>query len=373
MDYPFADIAGQFHVPGEFLVAEPYGSGHINDTYAVVFTCDGMQMRYVLQRINHVVFGDPPALMENISRVTRHLNRKMLERGVNDIVRRTLTVIPTHGGKDYYRDHAGNYWRLYIFIEGARTYDIITSADQAYQAAHAFGNFQKDLIDLPEPALHETIPDFHNGITRLQTLLSILKQDPVNRVKDARNEITFLLNHASLLEIIPGLINSGLVPVRITHNDTKLNNVMIDDKTGEGICVIDLDTVMPGSVLYDFGDMVRTSTITAAEDERDLSKVAMSMPLFNAVARGYLTSAAFFLNAAECGHLVTAGKIITLIIGMRFLTDFLAGDLYFKTQREDHNLDRCRTQFQLLKSIMIQENEMNSVVAECIRSAAVLT
>jgi hypothetical protein len=373
MEYSFAEIVDRFCVRGTFLDAQPYGSGHINDTYAVVIDRGGSSVRYILQRINHTVFADPPSLMENISRVTRHLNRKKSERGEDDVSRRTLTVIPVKTGGDYYRDPAGNYWRMYIFIEGARTYDIITSVDQACQAAKAFGEFQRDLIDLPGSPLHDTIPEFHNGISRFNTFQSILEKDPRGRAECARDEIAFLLDHKTLLELIPQLIRSGAVPVRITHNDTKLNNVMIDDRTGEGICVIDLDTVMPGSVLYDFGDMVRTSTITAPEDERDLSKVSMSMPFFKAVARGYLSTANHFLNNAERTHLVTAGKVMPLIIGMRFLTDYLAGDQYFKTQRENHNLDRCRTQFQLQKSIMAQEQEMKAVIKEYISEPVMST
>lgn len=373
MDHSLVEIVDRFCVRGSFLGVQPYGSGHINDTYAVVIDRDGTPVRYLLQRINHSVFADPPALMENISRVTRYLTRKICERGEDDISRRTLTVIPVHTGGEYYRDPAGNYWRMYIFIEGARTYDIITSVDQACQAAKAFGAFQRDLIDLPEPPLHETIPEFHNGISRFNTFQSILEKDPCSRAERARDEIAFLLDHKALLELIPQLIRSGAVPVRITHNDTKLNNVMIDDRTGEGICVIDLDTVMPGSVLYDFGDMVRTSTITATEDERDLSKVSMSMPFFKAVARGYLSTANHFLNNAERMHLVTAGKVMPLIIGMRFLTDYLAGDQYFKIQHENQNLDRCRTQFQLLRSIITQEQEMKAVVEECMPEQVMTT
>ena len=294
--------------------------------------------------------------MENIQRVTAHLRLKLA--GQADLDRRTLTLIPTRTGQPYYRDEAGNYWRAYIFIEQARTYDAVESPQQAFAAAKAFGRFQKLLTDLPAPRLHDTIPDFHHTPKRFTALESSIAADSCNRANLAKPEIVFALAHKPITAV---LIKAGL-PERITHNDTKFNNVMLDDTTGEGLCVIDLDTVMPGLALYDFGDQVRTTTSPAKEDERDLSKVGLQFAMFEALVRGYLAEAGDFLTPAERQYLVFAGKLITFEIGIRFLADFLAGDVYFKTHREGHNLDRCRTQFRLIESIEHQENQMNKLV-----------
>ena len=349
-------VASQFQIYGEFLSAGPYGSGHINDTYCAVFNQGGTSVRYILQRINHNVFKTPVALMDNIQRVTSHISGKVA--GLADFTRCGLTLIPTRDGRAWHCDAGGNYWRAYIFIEKAQTYDAVESPQQAFQAARAFGRFQKLLSDLPAPRLHDTIPDFHHTPKRFAKLEAAIAADSAHRARLAQPEIEFALNHKAMTGV---LLSAGL-PERVTHNDTKLNNVMLDDQTGEGICVIDLDTVMPGLALYDFGDIVRTSTSPAREDERDLSKVKMQFPMFEAVARGYLTTAAEFLTAAERQHLVFSGKLITFEIGIRFLTDFLEGDTYFKVHREGHNLDRCRTQFALVESIEQQEDRMNKLV-----------
>ncbi len=349
-------IARQFQIAGEFAGAEPYGSGHINDTYCVTFNQGGTRVRYIFQRINHNIFKNPVALMENIRRVTVHLGEQYA--GAPDRHRRVLTLILTQDGASFYRDAEGNYWRAYIFIEKARTFDAVESVAQAFQAAKAFGQFQKLLADLPAPRLNDTIPDFHHTPKRFAALENAIQADAVNRARLARPEIEFALRHQAICSV---LLDAKL-PERVTHNDTKFNNVMLDDATGEGICVIDLDTAMPGLALYDFGDMVRTATSPADEDEQDLSKVTMQFPMFEALARGYLSSAAEFLTPAEKKFLPFSGKLITLEIGLRFLTDFLAGDTYFKVHREGHNLDRCRTQFKLVQSIEQQEEQMNQLV-----------
>jgi hypothetical protein len=352
-------VARQFQIYGEFLSAEPYGSGHINDTYCVVFDQAGSRVRYIFQRINHLVFKNPVALMENISRVTRHLGGKFA--GTRDESRRALTLIPARDGKPFHLDEAGNYWRVYLFVEQARTYDAVQSTAQAFEAAQAFGRFQSLLADLPAPRLHDTIPDFHHTPKRFLALEQAIAADAVNRAALAKPEIAFALRHQAMT----GVLLEANLPERVTHNDTKFNNVMLDDATGEGVCVIDLDTVMPGLALYDVGDMVRTTTSPAKEDERDLTKVTMQFPMFEALMRGYLASAADFLTPAEKRHLAFAGKLITFTIGIRFLTDFLAGDTYFKVHRAGHNLDRCRTQFKLVESIEQQETQMNKLV-ECL-------
>ena len=349
-------IARAFEIHGEFVSAEPYGSGHINDTYCVVFDQAGPRVRYIFQRINHLVFKNPVALMENIARVTRHLGGKFA--GAGDASRRALTLVPARDGKPFHHDAAGNCWRVYVFIEQARTYDAVESPAQAFQAAKAVGLFQKLLADLPAPRLHDTIPDFHHTPKRFLALEKAIAADAVNRAALAKPEIEFALRHQAMT----GVLLAANLPERVTHNDTKFNNVMLDDATGEGICVIDLDTVMPGLALYDFGDMVRTTTSPAKEDELDLAKVTMQFPMFEALVRGYLTAAAEFLTPAEKQHLAFAGKLITFEIGIRFLTDFLAGDTYFKVHRDGHNLDRCRTQFKLVASIEQQEAAMNKLV-----------
>ena len=349
-------VARHFQLPGEFLQAAPYGSGHINDTYSATFDQGGTRVRYIFQRINHNIFKNPVALMENVQRVTAHLAEKSA--GESDQTRRLLTLIPARDGKPSYCDEQGNHWRVYIFIEKAHTFDAVESTQQAFQAAKAFGQFQKLLADLPAPRLHDTIPDFHHTPKRFATLEKAIQADAANRAKLAQPEIEFALRHKAICSV---LLDSKL-PECVTHNDTKFNNVMLDDATGDGICVIDLDTVMPGLALYDFGDMVRTTTSPAKEDERDLSKVTMQFPMFEALMRGYLATAAEFLTPAEKKFLPFSGKLITFEIGIRFLTDFLACDVYFKVHREGHNLDRCRTQFKLVESIEQQETAMNKLV-----------
>lgn len=352
----FRELVSNFCVYGEFCSAEPYGSGHINDTYCAVFHQAGRPVRYILQRINHFVFKNPVALMENIQRVTSHLAARVA--GEAEASRRTLTLVPTHEGSAWHVDTKGNHWRMYLFIERAQTYDAVESPEQAFEAANAFGRFQKLLADLPLPRLHDTVPDFHHTPRRFAALEQALAADVAGRAAQAGPEIRFALRRKSMAG---GLLSAGL-PERVTHNDTKFNNVMLDDATGKGICVIDLDTVMPGLALYDFGDMVRTTTSPAAEDERDLSRVKMQFPMFEALLRGYLSAAGDFLTTAEKQHLAFAGKLITFEIGIRFLTDFLAGDVYFKVHRDGHNLDRCRTQFRLVESIEEQEQKMNRLV-----------
>ncbi len=253
-------VAREFQIYGEFVEAAPYGSGHINDTYRAVFNQAGTPVRYILQRINHNIFKNPVALMENIQRVSSHLAGKLS--GQPDFLRRALTLIPSRDGRSYVLDRDGNYWRAYLFIEKAHTYDAVESPQQAYEAAKAFGRFQKSLTDLPQPRLHDTIPDFHHTPERFIALEKAIATDAANRAQLARPEIDFALRHKGITSV---LLDANL-PERVTHNDTKLNNVMIDDATGEGICVIDLDTAMPGLVLYDFGDMVRTTTSPAKED-----------------------------------------------------------------------------------------------------------
>jgi hypothetical protein len=364
MSHNIRAVAQQFQIEGRFLSSEPYGNGHINDTYAATYQQGDGARRYIHQRINHDIFKDPISVMENVGRITAYLRHKLLARNLSDVDRQTLTLIPATNNQIYYQDEAGNVWRTYLLIEDAQTYDVVTSPAQAYEVGKAFGNFQKQLDDLPGPRLRETIPDFHHTLKRFQALQAAIEADRANRARSARAEIDFALQHESVAGVLIELQEQGHIPERVTHNDTKINNVMIDNRSGQGICVIDLDTVMPGLALYDFGDMVRTATCLAAEDEQDLSKVFMQMPLFEKLAQGYLEAAGDFLTPAEVDHLAFSGKLITFEIGIRFLTDYLNGDTYFKTHRPDQNLDRCRTQFKLAQSIIEQEDAMTRLVRQ---------
>jgi len=364
ISHPIEAIGSGFSIPGVFRSAVPYGSGHINDTYAATYEHHGQATRYILQRINHLIFKDPAGLMENIDRVTRHQKARLRADGVGDPERRALTIIPSHEGKPYALDAEGNTWRAYLFIENARTYDAIEAPWQAREAARAFGRFAGELADLPGERLQETIPFFHHTPTRLAALRRAIEEDRCGRVKEAGAEIGFILEREAITRKLTDLLEAGELPERITHNDTKLNNVMIDEATHEGICVIDLDTVMPGLALYDFGDMIRTATCPRPEDELDLSLIRMEMPMFQALVDGYLSTSHRFLTPLERENLAFSGKLITLEIGIRFLTDFLAGDTYFKIKRPGHNLDRARTQLRLVTSIEAQEAAMNAVVAD---------
>jgi len=357
-------VVDQFQVNGEFLRAQSHGTGHINDTYVVYLLRGGIEVPYIFQRINHTVFPNPPLVMENIVRVTRHIRQKLEARSKNteNISRHVLTVIFTHEGLSYYRDSEGNYWRAYIFIDRARSYDTLQSMDQVFQVARMFGQFQEMLHDFPEPPLHETIPGFHNGGKRLNDFQEALEADPANRAKMAAPEIDFVMTHASLFNVLPDLVKTGKIPIRVTHNDTKINNVLLEDSTGEGVCVIDLDTVMPGLLLYDFGDLARTTLSPTDEDEQDLAKISVEIPRFEAILNGFLSAAGNILTHTEWDFLVFSTKMMTQMIGMRFLTDYLSGDVYFKICRRDHNLDRCRAQFRLVQSIMEHEEEMNTII-----------
>ncbi len=361
MNMDIAEIVRHFQLEGEYLDGAPYGSGHINDTFRTRWRRDGREVPSLQQRINHRVFRDPARLMENVLRVTRHLAEKLSRIPGADPRRETLTVIPARDGRPCHVDAGGNTWRTYIFIEDARSYDICQGPEQAEEAARAFGRFQNFLADLPGGPLHETIPFFHHTPRRFEALEKSIEADVRNRALGARAEIEFALAHKGMTARVTDLLESGALPVRTTHNDCKLNNVLLDDGTGKGVCVIDLDTVMSGSALYDFGDMVRTFTPTAAEDETDLGRVGLRMDIFDALVRGYLREATF-LVPEEIGLLSFAGPLITFTIGIRFLADYLQGDVYFKTHRPDHNLDRARVQFRMVAEMESREAEMQTLI-----------
>jgi hypothetical protein len=352
---PF-NAARQFQFRGRVATLVPYGNGHINDTLLVTCQTGGAPAHYILQNINRSVFPSPAVVMQNIERVTAHLAVQLAREP--DHGQRALSLIPARDGSNWYVDAQGETWRAYPFVEDAHGLETATSTGQAFQAAQAFGRFQHLLSNLPPPRLHETIPGFHHTPSRFAALERAVAADARNRAQSARAEIDFALARKPIASV---LIEANL-PERTTHNDTKFNNVLLDDVTGAGVCVVDLDTVMPGLALYDFGDMVRTTTSPAAEDEQELGKVAMQFPMFEALVRGYLSAAAEFLTEAEKNFLAFSGKLITFETGIRFLTDYLNGDTYFKIHREGHNLDRCRTQFKLVESIELQEDAMNRLV-----------
>jgi hypothetical protein len=355
-------VAAAFDFRGDFVSGEPYGSGHINDTYAVVFDQAGARVRYILQRINHNIFRDPASLMENVRRVTEHQKRKLGEAGASDASRRALTIVPALDGASHHRDAGGNVWRCYLFIEGASTHDLIETERQAEEAARAFGRFQQQLADIPNGRLVETIPNFHNTPWRFSMFEEAVAKDAKNRAAGVKAEIEFALARKGDCSRLIDLHKAGRIPERVTHNDTKLNNVMLDNGTGEGICVIDLDTVMPGFSLFDFGDMVRTATNSGGEDERDLPKVNVRLNMFEALLRGFLGAARETLTRDEIDQLPFGGRLMTFECGIRFLADHLNGDTYFRIHREGHNLDRCRTQFRLVRQMEEQEPGMLKMV-----------
>lgn len=361
-DFDFKNVVRNFLFEGEFLRAEPYGNGHINDTFAAYFRKEnGTVHRYILQRINHKVFASPENLMKNIAAVTRHLREKIILAG-GDYTRETLNLIPTVEGGSFYKSPEGTYWRGYIFIEQAQTYEKVIDARHFYNAGRAFGNFQKMLSDFPAHTLYETIPDFHNTVKRYHDLLAAVEKDVANRARYVGEEIAFVKERKNEISLIVDLLKQRKIPLRVTHNDTKFNNIMIDDQTGEGICVIDLDTVMPGSSLYDFGDAIRFGASSALEDEKDLTKVWVRLDLFDAFTRGFLETAGDFLTPLELRYLAFSAKLMTFECGIRFLTDYLNGDTYFKIRREEHNLDRARNQFKLVKDMEEKKEAMEAIV-----------
>lgn len=357
-----AAICDQFSLGGNFIEGGPHGNGHINETYAV--RCQGPQgpVRYILQRINQRVFQDVPRLMDNIARVCHHLRGQIRVEPACQPPRQALTLVPTRSGENFHRDTAGACWRAYVFVENASTHDIVRSPALARAAACAFGNFQRQLAGLPGPRLHETIADFHHTRRRFSALERAISADSHGRAASIGTEIDFARRREPTVDLLLNLQASGDAPERITHNDTKINNVMLDDATGEGICVIDLDTVMPGLSLYDFGDMARSATNSAAEDERDTARVEAQLPIFDALVSGYLAGARNLLTGAETQHLVRAAQLMTFEVGIRFLTDYLSGDVYFRTKRPGHNLDRARNQFALVASMERQRDAMEAIV-----------
>jgi aminoglycoside phosphotransferase (APT) family kinase protein len=367
------EIAELFDMRADFVSAARYGSGHINDTYCAYYDQAGQRIRYIHQRLSTEAFKKPIELMENVDRVTTHALSELLKNDDPEARRRTLTCIPSVKGTPHAIDATGNCWRTYPFIERARTYDTIESEAQATEAARAFGEFQKLAATLPGEPLHETIPGFHNTKQRFQHLVAAIEADTENRAASVKTEIEWYMSQEAEGCKVVDMLENGELPIRVTHNDTKLNNVMLDDVTGEGICVIDLDTTMPGSAIYDFGDMIRTATSPVAEDEKDVSLVTMRMPMFEALVKGYLASAGSFMTDNERSLLAFSGKLLSMECGCRFLTDYLKGDAYFKIHRDGHNVDRTRTQIALAESIDSQMDKMEALVAKYSIQKSILT
>jgi hypothetical protein len=362
-------VLNQFAIYGEFESAEPFGSGHINSTYRSQWNQAGARARYTHQRINEKVFVRPGEVMENINRVTRHITEKLAREGTADRSRRVLSVVPSREGKPWVRDAEGGWWRTYLFIEGTHTLELAESPGDARFLGKSVGRFQKQLADLGEPRLHETIPDFHNMEKRYGRFFEAVSSDRFNRAKGVGAEIAFMRENEERGAILIRSLKNGLIPERICHNDTKMNNILIDNDSPSGghypvSCVVDLDTVMPGTSLFDVGDLIRSVTSRAEEDERDLSRVEFDGGLFEALIDGYLSEASEFLLPGEKALIAESGRNITQIMGLRFLTDYLEGDHYYHTARPGHNLDRCRNQIALIKSMDSQWRMISDLTGE---------
>ena len=350
-----------FKLPGELKECIRYGSGHINDTYRLTYETPQGTKRYILQRMSKSIFKKPVELMENVSGVTAWLRKKIIENG-GDPERETLTLVKSNDGLPYFVDSTGEYWRVYLFIEGATCYDAVKDDNDFYQSAVAFGHFQRLLADYPAETLHETIKDFHNTPDRLEKFKKAVAEDICGRAASVQKEIDFILEREELTHALYDLQLDGRLPLRVTHNDTKLNNIMIDDETRKAICVIDLDTVMPGLTANDFGDSIRFGASTALEDEQDLSKVSCDLHLFDVYARGFIEGCGGALTDLEIDMLPMGAILMTFENGIRFLTDHLEGDHYYHIHREGHNLDRCRTQLTLVKDMQEKLPQMNAII-----------
>ena len=364
-------VAAAFAIPGRWLGSEPLRTGWINETLVASFDDGGRRTRYVQQRINRTVFRAPEQVMENVARVTAHVLAKLEREDAPERERRALRLVPARDGAPCWRDPAGETWRTWRYVEGARSRDVVASPAEAATAAEAFARFQRQVADLPGPRLHETIPGFQDARLRFEQLLAAVRADAAGRLAACRAEVDFVLAREAMVDRLNDLRAAGALPERITHGDTKINNVLLDDATGEALCVIDLDTVMPGVAVYDFGDLVRTAATRAAEDERDLSRVRVDPDLFAAIAAGWLRGAGDLLLPDERAELLFASRLLPLVIGMRFLADHLAGDRYFRCDRPGHNLDRARTQLALVADFERRAGELADRLGAAAEAASV--
>jgi len=350
-----------FAVEGSLTQVRPVSGGHIHDSHLATYIHAAGEKQFLLQRINEKVFGDCDGLMENVSRVTGHLAGKARKDG-DSTDRRFLSLVETIDGESYHRDASGVAWRMYVFLDETVSFATAPDAARAHEAAKAFGAFQADLIDLPAPRLCEIIPGFHDTAARYEAFERAIQDDRVGWLASVRSEIEFARAHRERACALIELWRGGVLAERVVHNDAKIGNVLFDSEGRSWVCVVDLDTVMPGLVLFDFGDMVRSMTCFSAEDETDLSEVEVDLGMFEAVAGGYIESTRSFLSSVEREQLVAAGIAITLEQGVRFLTDHLAGDLYYAVSRTGHNLDRARAQFKLAESMIHRAGEMKRIV-----------
>ena len=355
------EIANKFCIRGEYQDFKQNTAGLINKTFIVRSKEGDKVYHYVLQTVNTAVFTHPKELIRNISSVTDFLREKIKQSG-GDASRETLCLIPTHDGELYYIDPDGKFWRMYNYIEGARTYDLVENDEMFYRCGKGFGHFQRLLADYPADTLYPTIPRFHDTPNRLCDFKRAIEENRAGRAAQVAREIAGYLAHADFCDCVTKYIENGEVPVRVTHNDTKLNNIMIDCHSGEAICVIDLDTVMPGSALYDFGDAIRYGANNAVEDEKDLSKVYLRKDLFRAFTKGFLEEASSSLTERELDLIPESAVLMTLECGMRFLGDYLNGDVYFGIRYPEHNLDRARTQLKLVNDMLANLDEMHAIV-----------
>lgn len=353
-------IANEFDFCGSLKSAEPYGDGHINDTFALVYEKDGREKRYILQRMNKSVFPDIVTLMGNVAAVTEFLRKRIDERG-GDSERETLTLVRTKDGGSYYTDPDGECWRAFLFIENTIAYQTVESEEVFEDTGRAFGVFIAGLADFDASALGEVIEKFHDTRDRYAKFVAALDADRAGRASSAAEEIAFVRERKHYCGKVVDMLEKGEIPLRVTHNDTKLNNILVDADTKKAICVVDLDTIMPGSLLYDFGDAVRFGCSTAAEDEKDLSKVDFDISLYEAFAKGFLAGIGDSITEKERDNLAFGAILMTYECGMRFLTDYLDGDNYFKTKYPEHNLVRCRTQFKLVRLMEEKLDEMNHI------------
>ena len=355
-------ITKNFALEGEVKSTELYGNGHINETHLVITEdASGKEHQYILQKINKRVFKDPAGLMNNYALVTEHLRKNILARG-GDALRETLTLIKTLDGKNFLVDENGEFWRLCFFIFESCSFDKVENAEQFYMSGVAFGNFQALLRDFPAHLLVETIANFHNTPDRFRQFSEAVEADVKGRAASVEAEIAFVREREGFMHLFEDAYAEGKLPLRVTHNDTKLNNILFDKNTGKPICIIDLDTIMPGYAINDFGDSIRFGATTALEDETDLSKVNFDISLFEIYVKGFLEGAAGGLSEAEIAFLPEAAIMMTLECGTRFLTDHLQGDTYFRTSRENHNLDRARNQFKLVSDMEKALPEMHKIV-----------
>ena len=354
------EIAKHFQYEGTAVSFEQCHVGHINGTFFI--TCEGKEtIRYVLQRINTNVFTKPVEVVENMVNVCEFLKKKIAAEG-GDVNRETLTLIPALDGKMYYVDEENNYWRTYRAVEGVETHNLSESTEMFRSAACAFGRFFNRLADFPADQLHITIPNFHNTVSRFADLKRAIAEDRAGRAKDVQAEIDFCMAHEGITSLLMDGIEDGRYKLGVTHNDTKLNNILIDKETQKGICIIDLDTVMPGSLLFDFGDAIRFGASSALEDETDLDKVYVVPEMFEAYVDGFLSELRGSITEDEIRALPVAATVITFEIGIRFLADYLNGDIYFGIKYPQHNLDRARNQFKLVADGEAKRDQLNAIV-----------